>query len=461
MVLKRLQNIRPFLAAREGALSIIFALAIMPIAGLTGMAIDFAKGSQARTDLTSLADAATVAAASEQTVKPIMAVDEQINAARSAVEREFTNQIQSQQGGSGWRLSNASYDVQSVDNIIRVKLCYTAEQETLFLKVIGISSMQIENCSTAQSAPPTFVRVYALVDASGSMGIGATYEDQALMERRLGCAFACHSIVNTGDSACDVPGRWISAGWWNMTTKCAKMIGARTRFDVVRDALIRVTEQAESLARFQGQYQISVHKFSNYLTEVQGATDNMANARTNLRNMTMDQRGAGSNFYKALADFTRIIPTSGDGRSAKTPKVFVLLLTDGIGSRVFEHTNCEAGLGAPCIYTGQWRHDPDYVLESPYIQGDIRSQAFPARLCDGLKSKNATVLTLATEFDSSNINDGHMKEVDGTLRNLSLKGLAGCASATNLAFKANLAPDVERAIATMFTTVVEKARLIR
>lgn len=70
-------------------------------------------------------------------------------------------------------------------------------------------------------------------------------------------------------------------------------------------------------------------------------------------------------------------------------------------------------------------------------------------------------MTLATEFDSTNINDGHMKQVDRTLCALSLTGLRGCATATNLAYKANLGPDVESAIRAMFSNVVEKARIVR
>ncbi len=450
---------REFVSDRQGIIPIIFALTVIPVAGLTAAAIDFAQGTRSRSEITAIADAATVAAASEQIVKPSMTLNEQLEAARAAVEREFAGQIAVREGV--WRMGAINYKVDNVDTSIRVSLCFEAEQDTMFLKIAGIASLQLTNCSVAQSAPPTYVSVYALIDASGSMGIGATYQDQALMEQRLGCAFACHTINDVNDSACNTAGSNIPRSWWSQTPKCAKIIGARTRFDVVRDAMIRVTEQAERLSRVTDQYRLSVHKFSNYLTEVHASSTSMPQARSALQNMTMDQRGAGTNFYKVMADFARLIPESGDGKSARTPKVFVLLLTDGIGSRVFEENRCFFGGSAPCRFEGGWRQDPDYVLESPFVDGGIRSQAFPSRLCDALKTKKATVLTLATEFDSTNINDGHMKNVDRTLRGRSLSGLSGCASATNLAYKANLAPDVESAINQMFTAVIEKARLVR
>ena len=450
---------RDFLSNRRGSIPIVFALTVIPVAGLTAAAIDFAQGTRARSEISAIADAATVAAVSEQTVKPTMLLQEQLDAARASVEREFSTQLAAREGS--WRMGAVSYNVENIDTSIRITLCYTAEQDTMFLKIAGIASLQLASCSVAQSAPPTYVSVYALIDASGSMGIGSTREDQALMERRLGCAFACHTINDVNDSACNTSGQNIPRNWWSQTPKCAKIIGARTRFDVVRDALIRVTEQAERLSRVNDQYRLSVHKFSNYLTEVHPSGTSMAQARSALQTMTMDQRGAGTNFYKVMADFARLIPESGDGRTAQSPKVFVLLLTDGIGSRVFEENRCFFGGSAPCRFEGGWRNDPDYVLESPFVDGSIRSQAFPSRLCDALKTKKATVLTLATEFDSSNINDGHMKNVDRSLRTRSLTGLAGCASATNLAYKANLAPDVESAISQMFTAVIEKARLVR
>lgn len=450
---------RTFHEHRSGAVAILFALAALPMISLMGAAIDFASVSGARSDATSIADAAAVAAVSDSNVKPTTPWPRQREISEKAASAEFFGQLAGR--NVPWSLTMTSFEAEQSGSTIRIKVCYEAEIKTKVMQVAGVASLPFSNCAHAQSAPPVFVSVFALIDASGSMGIGATHADQALMEHRLGCAFACHTINDVNDRACQPGSANIPRSWWSQTPKCATAIGARTRFDIVRDAMMKVTDQARTLSRLPQQYQLSVHKFSNELTEVQKLTHAMPTARSSIERMTMDQRGAGTNFYKILPEFTRQIPASGDGRTAETPKVFVLLLSDGISSRVYEENRCFFGAAPPCQFEGRWRQDPQYVLESPFVDGSIRSQAFPARLCDEMKRKNVTVLTLATEFDSSGINDGHMKNVDRTLRSLAMNGLSLCASGPHLAYRANQAADIDKAIAQMFSSVVEKARLVR
>ncbi|MGL5445859.1 MAG: TadE/TadG family type IV pilus assembly protein [Rhabdaerophilum sp.] len=444
---------------RSGAVAILFALALLPMLGLVGAAIDYASASSAKSEASNIADSAAIAAVSDANVKPTTPWAEQREISQKAAKSEFFGQIAAR--NSTWKIVNANIRAEQVGSSIRVTMCYEAEIRTKILQVAGIASLPFASCAQAQSAPPVYSSVYALVDASGSMGIGSTHADQALMERRLGCAFACHTINDVNDRACNTAGGNIPRNWWSQTPKCAAIIGAKTRFDVVRNALIKVTDQAKTLSRVSQQYQLSVHTFSNHLTEVQKSTSSMSIARTAIERMNMDQRGAGTNFYRVLPEFTRLLPASGDGRTPQSPRVFVLLLTDGIGSRVFEENRCFFGGSAPCQFEGRWRQDPDYVLESPFVDGSIRSQAFPARLCDEMKRRNITVLTLATEFDSSGINDAHMKNVDRTLRSLAMNNLANCASGPSNAYRANQAADIDRAISQMFSSVVEKARLVR
>jgi Flp pilus assembly protein TadG len=452
---------RRFAGNRQGAVAMVFALSLLPLSALTGVAIDYAGVNRSRGSLMSIADSAALAAVSETVVKPSVPKAQQKDVSLAAAKAEFEGLVSASRVSV--QITSTSFEVQDDGDAISIKLCFTGTYKTTMMAVLGVASLDYSGCSTARSAPPVYVSVYALVDASGSMGIGATPTDQALMERRLGCAFACHTLNNVWDQACDLSSGNIPVGWGSSTPKCAKAIGAKTRFDIVKEALVKVTDQAQSIQRVPQQYTIAVHRFSNYLTQVHASSNSMGSVKTALERMTMDARGAGSNFYKVLPEFARAVPPSGDGKSPQSPKVFALILTDGIGSRVFEEDRCyfNSALRPNCYFEGGWRWDPEYVEDNPYVQWSIRSQAFPARLCDDLKRKNITVMTLATEFDSSNINDGHMKQVDRTLRTLSLNGLQGCATATNLAYKANHGPDVDSAIRAMFSNVVEKARIVR
>lgn len=428
---------RRFQHAREGAVAVIFALSAIPMLALTGVAIDYAAASRAKVEVNALADSAAIAAVSETILKPTMTRTEQRDAAQKTAESEFNGQVEAQ--ARTWTIATTSFKAEEVDSAVRVTICYEARQPMAMSKLLGVDHIVLASCAKAQSAPPTYVSVYALVDASGSMGIGSTKADQEKMQRQMGCVFACHT---TGSTA------------------TAKRIGAVTRFDVISNALMRVAQQAQALSRVPGQYQLTVHKFSNYVTEVVPTTTNMNQASALLRSMQMDQRGAGTNFYAVLADFARFVPQSGDGKTPTSPKVFVLLMTDGIGSDVFEETACHFDKTKPCTFQGQWYRDPRFTIEEPGMWWGVRTQPINPRGCETIKNKGATIMTLETEFDSSGSTDSHMKEVDKRFRALAKSGLATCASATNLAYSANLGPDVDRAISQMFTSVVEKARLV-
>jgi Flp pilus assembly protein TadG len=452
---------RRFAQSREGAVAIFFALSMLPLTALAGAAIDFAGVNRSRSMALSIADSAALAAVSDTVVKPTVSKAQQKEVSMAAAKSEFEALLAISKAPA--QITTTSFDVQEEGSSISITICFTGSHKTTLMAVAGLTSLDFSGCSTASSASPVYVSVYALVDASGSMGIGATYADQSLMERRLGCAFACHSISNSWDNVCNTDNDKITPNWGYATTKCAKTIGAKTRFDIVREALVRVTDQAQGLQRTPQQYTIGVHKFSNYLTEIHANSSSMSSVKTALERMTMDARGAGSNFYKVLPEFARALPTSGDGKSPQTPKIFALILTDGIGSRMFEEDRCyfDSSLRPNCYFEGSWRNDPDYELERPFVTDHIRSQAFPAKLCDDIKRKNITVMTLATEYDANNINSDHMKYVDKTLRALSLNGLQGCATAPNFAFRANHGPDIDNAIRSMFSSIVEKARIVR
>lgn len=456
-----LRLLRRYSRENKGAVAILFAVSMVPIIGLTGLAIDYSGAQRARSVSLTIADSAALAGVSETTVKTSIPKAQQKEASLAAAKKEFAALISTSKAAN--LITSTNFDAKDIGDAIEIKVCFNGAYKTTVLGAGGMPSLEFSGCSTARSAPPVYVSIYALVDASGSMGIGATYADQALMERRLGCAFACHTMNNVWDQPCDTPGASIPRGWNSQTTKCAKAIGAKTRFDVIKEALAKVTDKAQSLQRVPEQYSIAVQKFSNYLTPVHAASSAMGSVKTAVQLMTPDVRGAGTNFYKVVPEFARNLPQSGDGKSPQTPKVFAMILTDGMGSRVFEEDRCYFnGSRRPnCYFEGGWRQDPEYVIESPYVDGNIRSQAFPARLCTDLKRKNITVMTLVTEFDSSNINDSHMKSVDRVLRSLAKTGLEGCASAPEHAYRANHGPDVDRAIQAMFSNVVEKVRITR
>jgi len=452
--LKFRSKMTAFSAERSGATAILFALSLVPIMGLTGVAIDHASAMQSQTALQGVADSAALYSVSDQVIKPSTPWQVQKAEAFKAAKMDFEGQVSAL--GLGNLGVSATYDVDIASNgQVKSKVCYKASKKTMVMQILGVSDMELASCSTSTSAPPVYAAVYALVDAPSSMGIGASDSDRFLMRQRLGCVFACHTVDWNSNADCR------NGDWYSWTTTCAHQIGAVTRFDVVRNALTKVADQAQAIAKTPGQYSIAIYKFSNYLTKVQDLPNNMASVKTTLAGMKPDGPGSGTNFKHNIQQFMRELPVSGDGKSPTNPKVFVMILTDGMGSQVYERPNCYFNSTNPCQYTGNWDQDPNFVNEGPSFNAGVISTAFLSKHCTQIKDKGITLLTLETEFNASNSGDWHMMAVDANLRPTVHSELQKCASGTSLAFAANQGSDVDKAIQAMFSTMVEKARLTR
>ena len=72
-----------------GSVGVIFALSVVPMMGLAGVAIDYAAVSKSRTSLQGVADAAALYAVSDQVVKPNVVWSDQKNVTLAAAKKEF------------------------------------------------------------------------------------------------------------------------------------------------------------------------------------------------------------------------------------------------------------------------------------------------------------------------------------------------------------------------------------
>ena len=427
---------------RRGAVAIVFAISVLPLMLMTGVAIDYSLATRGRTEVASVADAAVVAAVSESIVKPSTPWGEQRKISLDTLRREFAAQINVLKLRGA--VDKRNFEVTIEDSVVKAKICYEGRQTTAMLSMFGMASIPFSGCAEAQSAPPTYVKLFALIDASGSMGIGASVADQNLMRTKLGCEFACHTLTPepSWGYKCDRP------NWWNQTTDCVKKIGARTRYDVIREALTKVVDQAQVLARVPGQYQIGIYQFSNYLTEVHKTDSALPSVRNAIERMQQDRLGAGTNMRYVFPELARQLPPSGDGKSPDTPKVFVLLLSDGLEDNVYERPDCFFDARKSCaMFSGSWRADTNFQPFRSYHYQEVMSP----RLCDAFKQKGATVLTLYT----TNLRNG--REWNPALKT----AMRDCATGPQLGYSANSATEVDSAIRAMFAAVVEKARLVR
>jgi Flp pilus assembly protein TadG len=455
------RRFREFLLNRQANIAVMFAMVATPIVGLVGFTVDFMMAERDRTMLNNMADGAVLAGVNVVTVNTTTPWRIQRERSLEAVQNHFEAALTLSPNAKA-KITSTTYDVKLVDGAVQVKLCYTGEQSTQIGSLMGVSKIHLSGCTEATSAPPAFVEVHVLVDASGSMGIGASTADQQLMNRRLGCAFACHTVdwmVPPGNpaSVCNGNGGWNSG---RASPTCAAFIGARTRFDVVKAALNDIMNEAEALQQVPRQFVFGIHKFSNYLTTVRAAHHSIPAVRNDMNRMTMDDLGAGTNLRVALQELNRQLPVAGDGKTEHSRRVFLLLMTDGVEGNVYEkRTHGPQGLR----FYGHWDPDTNFTLNTPgFWHGRERSQVIDSRMCDTIKAKGVEILTLNTEYlTPPGSGDYRFQQIQRMLVPEIRRTMEDCATNPQYAYNAATPTEIETATRTMFKSIIETARLMR
>ncbi len=95
---------------------------------------------------------------------------------------------------------------------------------------------------------------------------------------------------------------------WSQTTSCVRMLGATTRFDVVRQTLIDMINKASTSTNWPDEFKFSVHKFSNTATGVHPTSSDLASVKTAVQTMTPDVHGAGRTCASPLQQIRTKIP---------------------------------------------------------------------------------------------------------------------------------------------------------
>jgi hypothetical protein len=429
----------------------MFAMVATPIVGLVGFTVDFMMAERDRTMINNMADGAVLAGVNVVTVNTTTPWRLQRDQSLKAVQDHFNAALTLAPNAKA-KITSTTYDAKLVDGAVQVKLCYTGEQSTQIGSLMGVSKIHISGCTEATSAPPAFVEVHVLVDASGSMGIGASTADQLLMNRRLGCAFACHTVDWQSQPGCSSGQR--------ATPTCAAFIGARTRFDIVKAALNDILNEAEALQQVPRQFVFGIHKFSNYLTTVRAAHHSIPAVRNDMNRMTMDDLGAGTNLRVALQELNRQLPVAGDGKTENSRRVFLLLMTDGVEGNVYEKRT-HGGQGFR--FYGHWDPDTNFTLNTPgFWHGRERSQVIDSRMCDTIKAKGVEILTLNTEYlTPPGSSDYRFQQIQRMLAPEIRRTMEDCATNPQYAYNAATPTEIETATRTMFKSIIETARLMR
>jgi Flp pilus assembly protein TadG len=411
-------------ADRSGSIAIFVAIGAVPLVLAVGVAVDYSNAGRVRAQMTSAADAAALAAVARGATHYAMAGQnpQQVTHSTQIAHAAFQANLEASPTTNGVVLLPR---VTSNQRRVRAEVCFEAAVRTHVMTVVGYGSIPIRNCVTAASEPPRFVEINVLMDASGSMGIGATRADQLRMEATIGCAFGCH--VNDSDRA-------------------ARLAGATLRFDVIRNAVAGIVQQADSDATLRQQVRFNIYKFSNVMTQIADSRDPLHRIRQAVLGTEMDgmAQGAGTDFRSAIRDFAAAMPVSGDGTSAASPVRFLLIMTDGI-----ENSVLLAGTNTHWWVT----QDPDFVPFPPVVvYNNQNMQGFNPTYCTAVKAKGATVMTLNTPYlVPPGTTEPRFTQIRDILQPHITANMQSCASRPELAFSASDPDDIEAAVNQMFS----------
>lgn len=312
---------------RSGAVSIIFALVILPLMIVIGAAIDYAIASRAKDMLQSAADAAAVGAISmsSSAVKQVIKTGTVGNI--TVAESDALKIAETNFGGSRFSSITASQiSVRYASNTFSSDVTLTSEVPTYFVRLFGVNSITVSARATAQNKPIYYYNFYVLIDNSPSMGLGATAADISALEAvNDGCAFACHLTGVTYD-----------------TYRLAKQYGITLRYQVVSRAVQSMINKASASQLVSDQYKMAVYSLGadakvaklTTVAALSSSLSSVATAAANVDLMTIPQQNYNNDqqtdLLAALTDLKTVIGTSGTGLSANDPIKVLFLISDGV-----------------------------------------------------------------------------------------------------------------------------------
>src|SRR5271169_5045024 len=243
---------RRFIRDRKGNVEMIFALSLIPIVFLTGMAMDFTSATSKRIRLNSAADAAALAA-----VTPTM-MGQTATTAQTAAQNIFNGTAA---GISGTTAVNPTVAVTSGNNgaTRTVTVSYTASSTNSFPSVLGKTTWPLSGSSTATATTAPNINFYLLLDNSPSMAIAATTAGINTMVANTpaqgGCAFACHESYPSADNLGNPHGEDNYA--------LAQALGVTTRIQNMAAATQNLMSTAQStMTANNATYKMAVYTFN-------------------------------------------------------------------------------------------------------------------------------------------------------------------------------------------------------
>jgi Flp pilus assembly protein TadG len=416
MVSPLLRRLSSVCRDNKGAVAITFALALVPLIGAVGCAIDYGRLVQVHIKLMSAADAAALGSIA----KGSRAVREsQTMPMDGPVADGNADALSIYNANSS--VPNASMQTPTIvvavsKGVLSSKVSFTAIVPTTFMNVLGIKTMQTGGSSTAQinvtPAKPIYADFYLLLDNSPSMGIAATPDGitnlQNLTTRMSdsSCAFACHITSRplpqvedaTQPSPKDPAGYPLYDENGNQlydNYEIARHNNVKLRIDDVVTASQNMVNGATQLETVANQFRFAVYDYgatadSQGLTNIFALSSDLSSAATAISKISLmtstwwgDANDSDTQNNVVLPAIDQQISTAGDGSSSSSPRKYMFLVSDGVSDQ--PNSSCIANQG---------QHDQaSYPLD-----GDRCSMPIDPALCEPLKARGVKIGVVYTTY---------------------------------------------------------------
>lgn len=179
-----LSRIRQFMADRRANVTIIFAFALLPLLGITALAVDYSQSLAVKAKLDAAADAAAITGitAAKSYIQNYTGTGSVATQAATAGSAAAVAQFNANAGrfASGVQVTASSAAPFSGNYVavsgasINGSVSYSYNNPTLLAKLLGKPSVTIANTATSTLTMATYLNFHIMVDVSGSMGIPST-----------------------------------------------------------------------------------------------------------------------------------------------------------------------------------------------------------------------------------------------------------------------------------------------
>lgn len=418
--------LKRFLADRDGSIVIIAAFVTPVLLFMTAFAIEYGVIMHRKQQLQSAVNTSALSAANEVILayKGLEDIDfeaEMLAIAKASYEAATAN-IQ------GVVFGDITVTPEIDGGYVALDIRGPATFETMMLKIAGYDTLSFDvNTSVVVSTSP-FLNFNFLFDASASMGVGATVEDQRKSVEATNCAFGCHF----GNSP--------------TTYDQARGNGANMRIDVSREAAIDTIDILEENLALEDQFSIGVHTFHSYVQTHASGTDpnatNLSRARSVLRGQVqLSKSGGGSSLEHALSEMAQDLPRGGSGRNVDDRRQILIVMTDGV-----EHNFQD------------WSINHRNTINQPSFGGGHHIiYALSEAACDDLKEKNIEVYFIYSEYITPTLgrhaNHSHFNFIKNTLHDILPDRFAACAGNANRVFNVRTPEEIRDAFSQLVSSL--------